>query len=80
MVLQVAPSASVWDCEKDGGGWGVISLPLSGLFVPGKVLMALTGAYKYLQTEFSKYGLISPYICITVITSLANTINAHGWL
>ena len=42
--------------------------------------MALTGAYKYLQTEFAKYGLISPYFCITVITSLANTINAHGWL
>ena len=37
--------------------------------------MVLTGAYKYLQIEFTKEGLISPYICITVLTSLADTKN-----
>ena len=33
------------------------------------------GPYKYLQIEFSKQGFA---ICITVLTSLAKTKNAHG--
>ena len=43
-----------------------------------KVPRVFTGAYKYLQIEFAKKGVTSLYICITVLTSLANTKNAHG--
>ena len=43
-----------------------------------RVLALVTGAYKYLQIEFAKQGLTSPYICITALTSLANMKNAHG--
>ena len=45
---------------------------------PDKVPRVLPGPYKYLQIQFAKYGFASPYICITVLTSLANTKNAHG--
>ena len=45
-----------------------------------KVPRVLTGAHKYLQTEFAKYGFASPYICNTVLTSLGDTKNAPGQL
>ena len=36
-------------CEKDGGGWGVISLPLSGVLFQARFLwplQVLTSTYK----------------------------------
>ena len=56
----------------------LVSFSLLGhVSVTVKVPMVLTGAYKYLQTEFAKQGLTSSYSCIVVHTSLANIKNAH---